>query len=47
VRIRTSETSPKNSKLYFGILLELNDVVKTTTNLLDLYKEFQDSIKVK
>ena len=42
IRIRTSETSPKNSKLYFGILLEINDVIKTTSNLLDIYKEFQD-----
>jgi len=47
IRIRTSETSPKNSKLYFGILLELNDVIKTTTNLLDIYKEFHDTIKTK
>lgn len=42
IRIRTSETSPKNSKLYFGILLEINDVIKTTANLLDIYKEFQE-----
>jgi phosphate/sulfate permease len=38
--IRTTETSPKNSKLYFGLLLEVNDLVKSIVNLLELFKEF-------
>ena len=39
-RIRTTETSPKNSKLYFALLLETNDLVKSIMNLLELFKEF-------
>jgi phosphate/sulfate permease len=39
-RIRTTETSPKNSKLYFSILLETNDLVNATMKLLELFKEF-------
>ncbi len=39
-RIRTTETSPKNSKLYFSLLLETNDLVKSIMNLLELFKEF-------
>ena len=39
-RIRTTETSPKNSKLYFGLLLETNDLIKATMGLLELFKEF-------
>ena len=39
-RIRTSESSPKNSKLYFGILLETNDLIGSTMNLLQLFQEF-------
>ena len=40
VRIRTTETSPKNSKLYFALLLETNDLIKSTMSLLELFKEF-------
>lgn len=40
VRIRTIETSPKNSKLYFSLLLETNDLIKSIMNLLDLFREF-------
>ncbi len=39
-RIRTTETSPKNSKLYFSLLLETNDLIKSIMNLLELFKEF-------
>ena len=39
-RIRTVETSPKNSKLYFALLLETNDLIKATMSLLELYNEF-------
>jgi phosphate/sulfate permease len=40
-RIRTEESSPKNSTLYFGILLETKDLISTLMNLLQLYQEFQ------
>ncbi|GAA0871458.1 inorganic phosphate transporter [Gangjinia marincola] len=41
-RIRTSETSPKNTKLYFGILLETKDLISSAMNLLELFKEFYE-----
>jgi len=40
IRIRTTETSPKNSKLYFALLLETNDLIKSIVHLLELFKEF-------
>ena len=40
LRIRTTETSPKNTKLYFSLLLETNDLAKSIMNLLELFKEF-------
>ncbi len=40
IRIRTTETSPKNSKFYLSLLLETNDLVKSIMNLLELFKEF-------
>lgn len=40
IRIRTIETSPKNSKLYFSLLLETNDLIKSIMNLLELFREF-------
>ena len=40
IRIRTTETSPKNSKFYLALLLETNDLVKSIMNLLELFKEF-------
>lgn len=39
-RIRTSENSPKNSKLYFSILLETNELINSTFKILRLHKEF-------
>jgi phosphate/sulfate permease len=39
-RIRTVETSPKNSKIYFAWLLETNDLIKATMSLLELFNEF-------
>lgn len=39
-RIRTSENSPKNAKLYFSILLETNELVSSTFKILRLHKEF-------
>lgn len=47
IRIRTTETSPKNSKLYFGLLLETNDLIKSTISLLELFKEFHHHVKTK
>ena len=47
VRIRTVETSPKNSKLYFGLLLETNDLIKSTMSLLELFQEFNLHVKNK
>ena len=46
-RIRTTENSPKNSKLYFGLLLETNDLVKATMSLLELFKEFNAHANIK
>ena len=46
-RIRTVENSPKNSKLYFGLLLETNDLVKATMSLLELFKEFNEQVDKK
>jgi phosphate/sulfate permease len=46
-RIRTTENSPKNSKLYFGLLLETNDLVKATMSLLELFKEFNEHVEKK
>lgn len=40
VRIRTTETSAKNSKLYFSILFESDDLIKSTIGLLELFKNF-------
>ena len=40
VRIRTTETSPKNSKLYFSILFETDDLIKAALGLLELFEEF-------
>ena len=40
-RIRTEETSPKNTTLYFGILLETKDLISALMSLLQLYEEFQ------
>lgn len=39
-RIRTEETSPKNTTLYFGILLETKDLISALMSLLQLYHDF-------
>ncbi|MGB0892423.1 MAG: inorganic phosphate transporter, partial [Flavobacteriaceae bacterium] len=44
-RIRTNETSPKNTTLYFSVLLETKDLVKALMNLLETYEEFYISTK--
>ncbi len=38
-RTRTTESSPKNTTLYFSVLLETEDLIKATMNLLELYAE--------
>ncbi|AVR45337.1 phosphate:sodium symporter [Christiangramia fulva] len=44
-RIRTSETSPKNTKLYFGVLLETKDLISSTMSLLQLFQEFYNEAR--
>lgn len=44
-RIRSEETSPKNTTLYFSILLETQDLVTALMSLLELYQEFYLSTK--
>jgi len=39
-RIRTDETSPKNTTLYFSVLLETKDLIKALMSLLETYEEF-------
>jgi phosphate/sulfate permease len=40
-RIKTEESSPKNSMLYFSILLETKDLLQATWSLLDLYADMK------
>ena len=42
-RTRTEESSPKNTTLYFSLLLETKDLVIATMNLLEQYNEAHDS----
>ena len=44
-RIRTDESSPKNTTLYFSILLETKDLIKSLTSILETYEEFYLSTK--
>ncbi len=44
-RIRTEESSPKNTTLYFGILLETKDLITAIMNILKLYEEFNSATK--
>jgi phosphate/sulfate permease len=45
-RPRGEESSPKNTTLYFSILMETKDLVTATMNLLELYYEaHDDSVK--
>ncbi len=44
-RIRTTETSRKNTKLYFGLLLESKDLITSTMDLLHLFKDFHSEAK--
>ncbi len=42
-RTRTEESSPKNTTLYFGVLLETKDLLAATMNLLQEYYNAHDS----
>lgn len=42
-RTRTEESSPKNTTLYFSILMETKDLVKATMDLLEQYYQKYDS----
>ena len=42
-RTRTEESSPKNTTLYFGLLLETKDLLTATMNLLEEYYNSHDS----
>lgn len=44
-RIRTDETSPKNTTLYFSILLETQDLISALMSLLQTYEEFHMTTK--
>jgi len=44
-RIRTDETSPKNTTLYFSVLLETKDLIAALMSLLQTYQEFHLSTK--
>ena len=44
-RIRTEESSAKNTTLYFGNLLETKDLITAIMSLLELYQEFHISMK--
>ncbi|WP_121666771.1 inorganic phosphate transporter [Mesonia aquimarina] len=44
-RIRTSETSPKNTKLYFGLLLETKDLITSSMSLLVLFQDYYEDAK--
>ncbi|MGJ8732823.1 MAG: inorganic phosphate transporter, partial [Cellulophaga sp.] len=42
-RTRTEESSPKNTTLYFSLLLETKDLMTATINMLELYYNEHDS----
>ena len=42
-RTRSEESSPKNTALYFSILLETKDLMNATMNLLEEYHGSHDS----
>ncbi|WP_452223989.1 anion permease [Lacinutrix chionoecetis] len=42
-RTRTEESSPKNTTLYFSLLLETKDLLNATMNLLEEYHDAHDS----
>jgi len=45
IRKDKTETSPKNTTLFFGILLETKDLIGSLTSLLEIFQEFDLNIK--
>ncbi|MBC7438487.1 MAG: hypothetical protein H7250_00685 [Flavobacterium sp.] len=45
VKIKTTDANAKNCKLYFSLLLKTNDVIKSTIDLLLLFKTFNPNLK--
>ena len=43
--IRTTESSPKNTKLYFSLLLETRVLIRSIINLMTLFKNFKDQFR--
>ncbi|MGB0776722.1 MAG: inorganic phosphate transporter [Flavobacteriaceae bacterium] len=43
-RIRSEESSPRNTTLYFSVLLETKDLMAAINNVLNLYEEFNEMI---
>ncbi len=41
-RTRSDESSPKNTALYFSLLLETKDLLVATMNLLEIYNEYAE-----
>ena len=46
-RTRTSESSPKNTTLYFSLLLETKDLIKSSMSLLEVYSQEERLLKSK
>ena len=44
-RIKKEDTSPKNSKLYFSILLETKDLLEAFLKMLDLFDDYKSKTK--
>ena len=44
-RIRQEESSPKNTTLYFSVLLETQDLITALMSLLQTYEEFHISTR--
>ncbi|WP_430907248.1 inorganic phosphate transporter [Maribacter sp. 2-571] len=42
-RTRSDESSPKNTALYFSLLLETKDLLVATMNLLEIYNEYAEA----
>ena len=42
-RTRTEESSPKNTTLYFSVLIETKDLLSATMNLLEEYYTANDA----
>src|SRR5690625_859837 len=46
-RIRTTKSSRKNTKLYFGLLLDTKDLINSTIDLLKLFQDFYQEARHK